>query len=100
MSTHLKDSMNLVKVSRWLRKTRRLSRWASQVVQSRRDVAHHCHQEERYLENVVGHEIQTLNHFIIPCHRVEVEDEGQKPEEDPNTDDLERMCKQVATHIE
>lgn len=47
--------------------------WGSHVVESGRDVSHQSHEEEWYLQDLVGDEIQTLDERIIPCHGVEID---------------------------
>lgn len=50
-----------------------------QVVQSRGDVAHQRHKEERHLKHMACHEVQSFHHFVIPGDRIQIEDEGQEP---------------------
>lgn len=48
----------------------------SHMVQSRRDVPHQAHQEEGELQDGVRKEIQSAHELVIPCHGVEVDNEG------------------------
>ncbi len=51
----------------------------SHVVQSRRNVPHQAHQEERDLQNRIREEVQPSHQRVIPRHRVEIDEEGQCP---------------------
>lgn len=59
-----------------------------QIVQSRRDVSHQGHEEERDLKDMVCHEVQAFHNLLIPIDRIEINDERQEPQGDPDSDDL------------
>ena len=62
-----------------------VSAWASiamahlHMVQSRRDVAHQAHEEEWHLQDGIGDEVQSSYQLVVPCHRIEVDEEGGSP---------------------
>lgn len=49
------------------------------MVQRRRNVPHQAHQEERDLQDGVRKEIQASYQLVIPRHRVEIDEECQRP---------------------
>jgi len=46
-----------------------------QIVQCRRDVPHQGHQEQGNLKDVFFEKVKAMNELIIPCDRVEAEEE-------------------------
>lgn len=51
----------------------------SHLVQSRRDVAHHRHEEERYLKHCVLEEVQAVDDSFVQVRMVHVDEEGEDP---------------------
>lgn len=55
---------------------------ASHIVQSWRNISHQRHEKERYLEDMILDEIQSIDNRIIPRCTLEVEYEGEEPKQD------------------
>jgi hypothetical protein len=58
--------------------------WNLQIVESRCDVSHQAHQEERKLEDRMLDELQAVNQVIIPSGTFHVHNEAEKPYQDTN----------------
>ena len=48
-------------------------------VQGGRDVAHHCHKEERHLKDGVFKEVKPINYAFVPGDMVHVHKQGDDP---------------------
>lgn len=49
------------------------------VIQRRRYISHQAHEKERHLEYGIGDKVQTAHQLIIPCRRLEVDEERGNP---------------------
>ena len=58
------------------------------IVQSRCDVSHQCHEEERDLEDIVLYEVQPFDHLIIPRRMFEVDYKRDEPKQDLDANNL------------
>ncbi len=53
-------------------------------------MAHQAHEEERGLEDMLFDKGEAVHEGVVPGDAVEVEEEGEEPEEDFDADDLGR----------
>jgi hypothetical protein len=49
------------------------------LVQGGRDISHHSHEEERYLEDCVLEKVQAIHNALVPGRVVHVHEEREKP---------------------
>ena len=54
-------------------------RETSHAVQSRRDIPHQAHEEERDLQDGICQEFHPAHQRVIPCHAIKVDEEAQGP---------------------
>ena len=86
MSTHCNESINLRSLSA-VRNSYHVG-MNSHMVQCWCNVSHQAHEKEGHLQDLVGDEIQAIDHFIIPRHRLETEEKRQDPYRRFDGDDL------------
>ena len=68
------------------------------VVESGRDVAHECHEEERHLQDRVLDEVDAFDYILVPCRLREIREEPEERDEDTNADSLrDKLEKEVSS---
>lgn len=67
-----------------------LQRLHKELVHGGCDVAHKCHKEQRDLQDVFLEETKAVGQGIIPSNSIKADDEGQEPERDLDSNNLNR----------